>query len=759
MKKASLIDLIYDILWLLPLAFIVTILTKGLLGFEEMTAKLWLLTAGVSVFLVFFRAAGGKGKLILLSFVIELAVILILIRPAEKRLLFFPENLWAFEAAGLVLAVFLVLILSRKVFLLKPAVALALIACLVISLVTAKDIDRITVILSFFVILLSSAETIQHFWKKAGNTDHKKHLVCISPFLLAVLLVMGLIKAPEEPYDWYFARSLYASAADFFDRLSVTFYTSFGDSYENVKVGFSESGHLPGAETRDPKDVMTVTLMNSRIAVIYLSGKTFDTFDGHDWTVQNTLNYNDSMIDVIESHAQVSAQDPSYLTDYLRWEKIDVAYRKFKSRTVFAPLKAVTGEKSLEQLKVSFPGADVRSDMLLSHKDPYSLYFYRLNRNGDLFDKLVNNARPVKETMWDKTAQKYADYMGNYITYEEYLSYRESVKTYYTQDLQLTPRTEAWLKEAVAGCETDLEKLRALERAFQGFGLNNAPGSIPDSVTDASSFLDFFIFERPEGFCSYYATAFTLLARSLGLPARYVQGYLVPTLGETEVNVNSAMAHAWSEVYLENFGWAEFEPTPGKYINTSWAVANRNPKPDTNKENYDRPEIPEEDHGHIHQDDEDPPEEETPGFKPLYVILPAALVLLSALLILLLELRKIKKNYEKATDNEKICLLFKQNMKLLSFLSVSIKEGETLDKYRTRAASYFTEDPLGFIGAYQDVIYGDLKVTEEGLEEALNDRAMLFTALKKEHRFLFPLYKLLSFFRLGTDQKASRHSA
>ena len=58
------------------------------------------------------------------------------------------------------------------------------------------------------------------------------------------------------------------------------------------------------------------------------------------------------------------------------------------------------------------------------------------------------------------------------------------------------------------------------------------PPDIPASVKDASAYLDFFLSESRRGYCSYYASAFVLLAREQVLPARYVQGYRVSTIGK-----------------------------------------------------------------------------------------------------------------------------------------------------------------------------------------------------------------------------------
>ena len=86
----------------------------------------------------------------------------------------------------------------------------------------------------------------------------------------------------------------------------------------------------------------------------------------------------------------------------------------------------------------------------------------------------------------------------------------------------------------------------------------------PELPREDMDFVEFFLFESQEGYCVHFATAFVVMARSLGLPARYVEGFLVYGEPDAEgfIDVPNSMAHAWAEVYFEGHGWVRFEPTP-----------------------------------------------------------------------------------------------------------------------------------------------------------------------------------------------------
>jgi hypothetical protein len=93
---------------------------------------------------------------------------------------------------------------------------------------------------------------------------------------------------------------------------------------------------------------------------------------------------------------------------------------------------------------------------------------------------------------------------------------------------------------------------------YGDFRYSLKPGIAPDGDQ-----LKYFLFNAKKGYCSYYAFAFTLLLRSLGIPCRVAAGFFVDP--STEVfdyhPVRADMAHAWVEVWSPSHGWVEYDPT------------------------------------------------------------------------------------------------------------------------------------------------------------------------------------------------------
>ncbi|MDD5094140.1 MAG: transglutaminase-like domain-containing protein [Dehalococcoidia bacterium] len=70
---------------------------------------------------------------------------------------------------------------------------------------------------------------------------------------------------------------------------------------------------------------------------------------------------------------------------------------------------------------------------------------------------------------------------------------------------------------------------------------------------------DWFLFESREGICGNFNSAFVILSRASGIPARLAAGYYIqPGQGERQV-VYANQAHAWAEVGFQGIGWLAFD--------------------------------------------------------------------------------------------------------------------------------------------------------------------------------------------------------
>ena len=115
----------------------------------------------------------------------------------------------------------------------------------------------------------------------------------------------------------------------------------------------------------------------------------------------------------------------------------------------------------------------------------------------------------------------------------------------------------------VEGKTTDYEKAQAFVDYFEKNGFRYDKEYVPEDES-----IDYFLFESKRGSCTSYATSMTIMARIIGLPARYVEGFAAyEKNNDGEFIVRDSNAHAWVEVYIAGFGWVTFDPTIASYQN------------------------------------------------------------------------------------------------------------------------------------------------------------------------------------------------
>ena len=114
--------------------------------------------------------------------------------------------------------------------------------------------------------------------------------------------------------------------------------------------------------------------------------------------------------------------------------------------------------------------------------------------------------------------------------------------------------------EQSPSAETVLQKITAIEKYLE----TNYRYSLDIEPVLSGSPIDDFLFRQKAGFCEHYATAMTLLLRTLGIPSRFVTGFLPGEWNEfgNYYTVRQSNAHAWVEVWFPESGWVPFDPTP-----------------------------------------------------------------------------------------------------------------------------------------------------------------------------------------------------
>ena len=138
--------------------------------------------------------------------------------------------------------------------------------------------------------------------------------------------------------------------------------------------------------------------------------------------------------------------------------------------------------------------------------------------------------------------------------------YGRSIELLYTQlPKGLDRRIPQLARELSGDSDTSYDSAFAIEQTLKWNYRYTREGT-GFSVDPVANFL----FERKEGHCEYFATAMVVMLRSLGIPARPVNGFLgsrYNSYGDYYI-VTEGNAHSWVEVFFPNRGWVTFDPTP-----------------------------------------------------------------------------------------------------------------------------------------------------------------------------------------------------
>jgi hypothetical protein len=201
----------------------------------------------------------------------------------------------------------------------------------------------------------------------------------------------------------------------------------------------------------------------------------------------------------------------------------------------------------LETLRGRFGADSIRPGGLPNHG-----YLF-MDRTGSFFNPSHNNSR----IRYQGTAR--IPLIAPADLRKASRDYPEEVRDTYLQLPQLDSRVKKLAEDITAHSTSDYDKAADIRRyliANYAYTLNlTSAGKDP---------LAYFLFTRRAGHCEYFATAMTIMLRSVGVPARYVTGFLPGEYNDVggDYIIRGSDAHAWVEVYFTGYGWLTFDPTP-----------------------------------------------------------------------------------------------------------------------------------------------------------------------------------------------------
>lgn len=281
-------------------------------------------------------------------------------------------------------------------------------------------------------------------------------------------------------------------------------------------------------------------------------------------------------------------------------------------------------------------------------------------------------------------------------------------------DLENVPdRVQEMARSVVAEIGNSYDKAVALA-SYLRYGWRYSLDTLaPPPDTD---FVEDFLFSRQTGYCVHFSTAFVVMARSVGLPARWVKGYSYGIQEEPgKYLVRNSHAHSWAEVWFDDYGWVPFEATPGgPHLRQEAGVPNPEQGGPTDPAVPD-PSKPKPD-PEPGQEDNDP----NPGYFQgwtLYLTIGAALLLLLSVLLF------------RGLGRGAIEEVYARLQKRLRLFGWARKKWETPREHLLRVDRLPDRPKLNkFVHGFEDSVYGGLP-DPEGEKQSLGKRYTLFGLL------------------------------
>ena len=702
-------SILYDIIIILPFSLLTVILFGSCAGMPEDSAAGFVICLALSLLIIFLRGMKRKNRLRGICTAAVFIIVLAIAAGEENRQLFIEEYLWVLHIIFLSSAALIAGILAARNIWVRRIAAAALVIYAAAETVLSREISKEAFALICFIVLVRIAEEIQRRWVKSGSPDIKAHITGISPILLAVCISVYLVPAPAEPYDWQFAKNIYSGASSLFGRI-YGYLTHPSDDYGSI--GFSDSGSFLAGLQGNDEVVLHIETGNPAVKEVRLAGCISGDFTGREWIFDTGTESSYRMTDTAETACAVRKYAGAAQSDLLQNTNMYFESFMYNTKYIFSP-----GKIRLEKTKEKLPGISERngsiiSEQRLGYNDSYLISCYVLNYSSPELPELLNNAEPITEAEWDQTARAENIYGKDDYSFADYLDHSSDIYEKYCRPRGLSERAKAVIDEIKNSSDSRYGRAKKLEAYLKKLEYSTDAGALPDTVTDAGSFLDHFLFTSKKGWCMHFATAFVLMADEMGMPCRYVQGYTAKRDISGDMIVKQSNAHAWPEVYFDNVGWVAFEPTPGFAVPAGWGRYENT----ANAEN----EMNDTDTGDDTAEESETTEESSQtGIDPMIFIIPTAAVAGSLLFFCIVSRFGSRRRYERMNPQEKFTYLTQQDLRLLGLLGFPRENGETLSEYYDRIMRSERQDikeQIGFIPLYETVLYSDREITAADIE-------------------------------------------
>lgn len=446
-------------------------------------------------------------------------------------------------------------------------------------------VNKYTVELTPFYIFISVI--IMYYFKyihrrrfSTGENDYVNStslLIGLLPVCIVIFTASFLFHASDKPVEW---KWMDAKVDSFLNYIDQKYNTSVYNYYSFKSNGFSiNNGKLGGQVSSDNTPVLKVKTSKR----VYLKGVNKDVYTGTSWLESKSdkllpaFSYENVKNNFLDSLAvNFIASNSTTIPGYCSKIDITVKFENIKTKSIFVPLNFTSiydGESNTTFLNELFSSGN-GSLFLQPRKTKgfaYSVSSLVFDYSKSEFTDALKECGSGFLKRWESShPEEYKtatiplhspDGKVVAVSLNDYEKSAEAIRKKYLQLPEGLPQRVRELADSItAKYNNDYDKAKALEKFLSG----NFPYTLnARSLPRKRDFVDYFLFDQRKGYCTYFASAMAVMARCVGIPARYVEGFMLPDQTDKQgyYVVTNKNAHAWVEIYLEGFGWTTFEPT------------------------------------------------------------------------------------------------------------------------------------------------------------------------------------------------------
>lgn len=681
--------------------------------------------------------------------------------------------------AGIILLCGIVTYFLHRFKMVKNIAAVVLAVLLIISAVNKVNIPKITVgVIIFYSLSTLAAYCGKLYCKSSDTVNNGIATIYLTPACMIIALLAITLPSSSEPIQWKAIKQFIDKAQEQGSRLITQlefFFDRTGNEFSVSYSGYSEDHKELGGEINEKNEtVLKVNTRDKNTGAGYLIGSISDSYTGRSWERSKRSrelekeDYNYDFYELLTAFAREEASG-SDLSNVIKDRSYEIEYYDIRTRSIFFPLKTYDINFHRNLTFHETPQGAFLFDKAKGIGFRYNVRYYELNLNHKLLQKMLREGVETNGSVTSEELIRTADERFHYaisqtdinmeVLKQELIRRSAEIKTWYTiLPDSLPERVRILADQLTKGCENDYDKLKAIETYLNSLPYTTKVGKTPGG----EDFVYYFLFHQKKGYCTYFASAFGVLARCVGIPTRYVEGFMVDYEDKDAsgaYNVGSGNAHAWVEAYMEGIGWIPFEPTPAFYGDryTQWKEETKGSGSDFGGSGDLQPLVPPAYQELINSgEDSGLNQSQNKNYILPYVgVVTSVFIIFLGIVFIYYKIltRKYKKKFKNATGNGKLFLIMAEILHYLEKEGFRLTDEDTLLTFAGGIGNKINFNGTDFLkvaGIFMGVRYGEYEVKAHELKEVMEFSKLLRNQLEErlgKRRMFFDWFLYLHFYQ------------